>query len=494
MSQIPLSAAIVAAGLGLAPAAFASSHREAPLITQSPKLDGTDFYLFRSYEKGRSAFVTVIANYLPLQDPYGGPNYFTLDPNALYDIHIDNKGDARPAMTFRFRFQQKDESLALSIGGKSVPVALTELGKLTTPVPPTQNVVETFTLSLVTYAGGTEHETPITNAATGRSLFNKPVDNIGEKTIPDYAAYAAQFMYSIDIPGCATRGRMFAGQRKDGFVVNLGETFDLVNYAHPAGEQFSNTTANTIGDKNVTSLALELPVGCVVNGTDPVIGAWTTSSSVAAIDGGGLRVTQASRLANPLVNEVVIGLPDKDRFNASQPVNDAANFLKYVQYPTFPAIVASLFGTPAPTAFPRVDLVTVFLTGIPTLNKPASLTVAGEEMRLNTAIPAVAVGTQNRLGVIGGDKAGFPNGRRPGDDVVDIELRVLMGRLYTLGLFGSPTDAPSGSLDFTDGACVTSAMFPAAFPYLLTPIPGSPKAATDAASTSGPPAHPGACK
>ena len=224
--------------------------------------------------------MTAIANYQGLQDPFGGPNYFTMDPNAVYDINIDNQGTGSPSIAFRFRFSLVDNTLALTIGGKSVPVALTELGQISTPVPATQNVVETFTLSLVTYRGGSVTETPVTNAATGERVFSKPVDNIGNKTIPDYAEYASQFVYNISIPGCATPGRAFAEQRKESFVVNLGEAFDLVNYANPVGEQFSNTAANSIGDKNITSLALELPIACVVRGGDPVIGAWTTSASI----------------------------------------------------------------------------------------------------------------------------------------------------------------------------------------------------------------------
>ena len=483
MICIRASAAVMAATLGLTPAAFASSHREAPLITQTPKLDGTDVYLFRSYEQGRSNFVTMIANYQPFQEPTGGPNYYTMDPNAVYDINLDNQGTGRPSMTIRFRFANTVKGLALTIGGKQVPVALTELGQVTTPAPATENVVSTFTVSLVTYANGIAAETPITNASGGGAVFNWPVNNIGNKTLPDYAAYAAQFVYSVNIPGCGAPGRIFSGQRKESFVVNLGETFDLVNYAHPVGEQYANTAGNSIGDKNISTFAVEMPIACVVNGTDPVIGAWTTSSSVVKSGAGTSSLQQASRLGNPLVNELVIGLPDKDKFNASLPANDG-QFLTYVTNPTIPAIVEALFGTRAPTAFPRQDLVAVFLTGIAGLNAPAHLVAASEEMRLNTSVAPVAKGAQNRLGVIAGDNAGYPNGRRPGDDVVDITLRVAMGRLYTLGFFGSPSDAPSGSLDFTDGADVDSTLYGNAFPYLNTPIPGSPQAAQAAASSN----------
>jgi hypothetical protein len=184
----------------------------------------------------------------------------------------------------------------------------------------------------------------------------------------------------------------------------------------------------------------------------------------------------------PLVNEVVIGLKDKDRFNASRPAQDA-QFATYVTNPTLPALVELLFGSVgvrAPTNFPRSDLVTAFLTGVPGLNRPMNVRPS-EMLRLNTTTAIAAQASQNRLGVIGGDLAGFPNGRRPGDDVVDIELRVAMGLLCTLNApaaFGCvPGDAPSGSIHFTDGAYLDSTVFTAAFPYLNLPIPGSPNGA-----------------
>ena len=185
--------------------------------------------------------------------------------------------------------------------------------------------------------------------------------------------------------------------------------------------------------------------------------------------------TQVSRLGMPLVNELVIGLKDKDRFNHSKPENDG-QFGTYVTNPTLPALVEILFGSAgvkAPTNFPRTDLIAAFLTGFTGVNKPAG--GGGAEMlRLNTSITPVVAGAQKRLGVIAGDNAGFPNGRRPGDDVVDITLRVAMGRLCTLSLGGCvPANAPSGSTDFTDGAYVDSGFFDATFPYLKTPLPGS---------------------
>jgi len=266
-------------------------------------------------------------------------------------------------------------------------------------------------------------------------------------------------------------------------VVNLGETFDLVNYAHPIGEAFANTQPNSIGGKNVTSLILEVPINCLVSDGRSIIGGWTTASlpqtrvlkGVFKDDKPDLEVgdyRQVSRLGMPLVNELVIGLKDKDRFNASRPADDA-QFAKYVTNPTLPAIIEALFGTKAPTLFPRADLVATFLTGIAGLNQPKKATPA-EMLPLNTSIAPTACASQNRLGVIAGDNAGFPNGRRPGDDVVDITLRVAMGRLITLGFFGSAGQAPSGGLDFTDGAFVQCTDFDPTFPYIKNPLPGSP--------------------
>ncbi len=234
-----------------------------------------------------------------------------------------------------------------------------------------------------------------------------------------------------------------------------------------------------------------MPTACLLSTTtsDPVIGGWTTASmrqgrllnpfpgaTVGASLEGGAWV-QVSRLGMPLVNEVVIGLKDKDRFNHSKPSADA-QFADYVTNPTLPALIEVLFGAQgakAPTKFPRGDLVATFLTGISGVNQPKTVTPA-EMLRLNTAQPPTAIGAQNRLGVIGGDGAGFPNGRRPGDDVVDIALRVVMGKLCTLSIGGCvPADAPAGAIRFTDGAYLDETFFNGNFPYLKTPLPGSPQ-------------------
>ena len=501
----------------------ASSHREAPGITKTPKLDGTDFYMFRSYEAGRAGYVTLLANYYPLQDAYGGPNFFTLDEDALYEIHIDNNGDSREDITFQFDFQRTSKDLALTVGDRTVAAPLINLG----PIGPGRgdtanlNVLETYKLTIVRGDRRTGRHDAIT-AASGGATFKKPVDRIGDKSIRDnnpavYNQYADNHIYDIEIPGCSAGGRVFVGQRREGFVVNLGELFDLIN-TNPLGPE--NGEANDLAAKNITTLALEVPIDCLV-AADPVIGGWTTSSAgkvpastnaggncaqaqpsahrpdptlaspddcratgQASASAGGAtppgQYSQASRLGMPLVNEVVIGLKDKDRFNASEPEGDE-RFLDYVTHPTLPVIIQLLFGV-TPPAVPRNDLVQVFLTGVPGLNQPTSVSPA-EMMRLNTSIAPVGAAAQNRLGVLGGDVAGFPNGRRPGDDVVDVELRVVEGILLSAN--------PAGFPKFTDGAISSATiaydpagnvsgnaafrLFRDTFPYLTAPLSPSPK-------------------
>lgn len=465
-----LGAAALASIGAFANASKASSHREAPLITEMPKVDATDFYMFTSYEAGRADFVTLIANYQPLQDPYGGPNYFTMDPEARYEIHVDRNGDALPDMTFRFRFQNKLRDIALPIGPagnqKMVSVPLRNVAPITAQNDSGLNETESYTLELV--QGNSVVK--LKNAANGESSFRKPYDNVGTKTFPNYDAYAAAHVYNVVLPGGHT-ARLFVGQRKDPFVVNLGEAFDLVNL-NPLGPV--NGEEDKLADANVTSLILEIPKAFLVQPNQPIIGAWTSASLPRKRTLKGIPTfeaptqefgdfVQVSRLASPLVNELVIGLKDKNRFNASKPADDA-QFADYVTHPTLPALLQVLFGVQAPTLFPRADLVQVFITGVPGLTANGSF---GEMLRLNTSIAPTPKAQQSNLGVLGGDLAGYPNGRRLGDDVVDMSLRVVMGVLL------SPTDAPAGQLPYTDGAFVDASFFDDVFPYVRTPLPGA---------------------
>lgn len=503
--------AVAVAGLCVtAGLSHASSHREAPFITETPKVDGTDFYMFRSYETGRADFVTLIANYLPLQDAYGGPNYFDMDEDAIYEIHIDNSGNAEEDLTFRFEFTDVLNDIPLEVGDASIPAG--EPGSVQMVSVPLKNIgdatdaanvqfSQTYTVSVIRGDRRTGTVETVSNVTTGTGSFDKPLDNIGNKSFADYATYANQHVFEMAIPGCNTNGKVFVGQRKEAFAVNLGEIFDLVN-TNPLNADRSNEGAGDLADKNTTSFALEVPTSCLtgtantaMDGSgDPVIGAWTTASvrqarvinpapttngKGATVEGGAY--TQVSRLGMPLVNEVVIGLKDKNLFNASEPKDDAAQFATYVTHPTLPELLEILFGDPtanggegdlAPNNFPRTDLVTAFLQGVPGVNQPNGVT-ASEMLRLNPAIAVTDAGSQNDLGVLAGDNAGFPNGRRPVDDTVDASLRVAMGALVEL-LGGDAADAPAGGAGFTDGVQLDPAELQTVFPYLATPIGGSP--------------------
>jgi hypothetical protein len=493
----------------------ASSHREAPNITRLPTVDSTDFYMFNSYESGRNGYVTLLADYLPLQDPYGGPNYFALDSAALYEIHVDSDGDAKEDLTFQFRFTNRlandNRGIKLGIGGSQVAVPLKNVGPVSANDSSLLNFNESYTLSVVRGDRRRGQSAPVTRMSDGSATFGKPYDFVGTKTftsVQGYQDYASKFIYDVNVPGCNQPGRVFVGQRKEPFAVNLGKVFDLVNLVPVDGTAFpggimQNPANNQIANKNITTLALEVPASCLKGSGNGVIGGWTSASlrqarllnprptfSKPEVSGGAW--TQVSRLSAPLVNEVVIGLPDKDRFNASQPKDDG-QFATYVTNPTLPALLDVLFRGPvnstlgtsfaniAPANLPRNDLVTAFLTGFAGVNQQAKVTPS-EMVRLNTAIAATPAAQQSTFGVAGGDLAGFPNGRRPGDDVTDIALRVVMGRLChpipvngtqtNLGLC-SPNDAPVGTAPFTDGAPVTAQDFDLEFPYLRTPLPGA---------------------
>ena len=488
--------------------AMASSHREAPFITTAPKVDGTDFYMFNSYETDKASNVTLIANYLPLQDAYGGPNYFSLDPNALYEIHVDNNGDGKEDLTFQFQFKNElaknGAGITLPIGGKDISIPLRQAGAVTNSPNAPLSYTESFTLNVVRGDRRSGTRSAVTTTGGG-TTFGKPIDYIGTKTFPggSYEAYANSYIQTINIPGCSAPGKVFVGQRKEAFSVNLGVIFDLVN----APAAFITNEANAaaggkfgeLENKNVTSLALEVPASCLTQGNEKVIGAWTTASlrqgrllngspksGLQATEKVGGAWTQVSRLGMPLVNEVVIGLKDKDKFNGSKPVNDAANFADYVTNPTLPALLESLFGVKAPTNFPRTDLMSAFLTGLPTVNRPSNVTGLGvggpltEMLRLNTSIAAKPAAQQNSLGVAAGDASGFPNGRRLGDDVVDVSLRVAMGALCVLTgntdalkVGCKPSDAPNGGTPFVDGVRASATDFKQVFPYLNTPLPGA---------------------
>lgn len=512
--------------------AWSSSHREAPNITEMPKVDNTDVYAFRSYEPGRAGFVTLIANFQPFQEPGGGPNYFTMDDDALYEIMVDNNGDAVEDVTFQVKFNnflRAGTGITYNVGGKTLPIALRHGGRVASSGDPNLGEYERYGITVVRGDRRSGTRATVTKASTGSAQFEKPFDNVGNKSVVNYPGFSDQFIFPTAIPGCASGGRVFVGQREEAFAVNLGPIFDLVNFVpiqgsndpvYSSGSPFPGGITQSVlnqelieepGDLprgygyNVTSIALEVPISCLTGNGNGVIGVWSSASlpqsrllkpnpTYVAPDTQGGALVQVSRLGMPLVNEVVIGLPQKDLFNAAKPTQDVA-LADYVTNPTYPEYLNRLFRAPvnatlgtnfstlAPTNFPRADLVATFLTGIASLNQQASVTPS-EMLRLNTAVNPTPQTAQKTLGVVADDLAGFPNGRRPGDDVVDIVLRVAMGRLcHPVPIAGQPTqlglcqpsDAPTGLVAYTDGAPSNANMTMNRFPYLNPPLRGSPR-------------------
>jgi hypothetical protein len=429
----------------------ASSHREAPLISQDPVADGTDLYAFVSPDKPDT--VTLVANYYPMQDPAGFPNFYRFGDDVTYRINIDNNGDAVEDIFYQWNFQTE------IVNPNSF---LYNSGPIESLDSPNLNVRQTYTLS--EGRGGA-----LTQIATG--LMTPPV-NIGPKSTPDYEKLA-----DAAITDVGDGLKVFAGQRDDPFWVDLGGIGDLLTIRQLPGN--AGGGVDDLMGLNVETLAIQVPItqltsdGAAPSGADAadaVIGVWTTAlRQNTTVLGPGTRTAsgdhvQVSRLGMPLVNEVVAPLGAKDLFNASIPGNDA-QFLGAVTDPEIAKLLNLLYGN-ALVKVPetdRQDLVTVFLTGVPGLNQPPNVTPS-EMLRLNVAIPPSA--TENPLGVIGGDDGGFPNGRRLGDDVVDIELRVaagfLLGEEYQKGANGQ----------LGDGVPTNDVPFLSAFPYVALPHQG----------------------
>jgi len=462
-----------------------------------PQTDAADLYMFRSYESGRSNYVTFIANYNPRHPPFGGPNFYALDNKFYYNIYIDNNGDGHPDFYYQFSFISElingvFGGIKINVNNIPVDFSLKAAGPITSKNDPDLAFLEYYHVNYVeVHSGGGQTTTAITQAGSKSAVFQKPFDYVGNKTFPNYVSYANQFIYNINIPKCSTTGKLFVGQRNEPFSINLGKIFDLINFIPIQAGTIAgipgiaqSVSNNVIRGNNIDSLIIEVPIKCLIGSGNGVIGAWTSTVSQANHAG---KPHQKSRLGNPLYNELITGLKDKDRYNRRNPIQDG-KLMRYAFYPTFPQIINALFFpalsslnaswfTLAPTNKPRHDLVAVFLTGIPGLNQLSSPNpVMVEYMRLNTSTPVVSLAKQNPLGVIAGDSAGYPNGRRPGDDIVDITLRVAMGVLCHIpgAPFGcTPDQAVVGTVQFTDGSPLSASDFQSVFPYLNTPKPGS---------------------
>jgi len=354
------------------------------------------------------------------------------------------------------------------------------------------NWFEHYYINLVTGDRSKGVRQSIKNAQTGENVFRKPFDYVGTKSFPHYETYARSFIYDISIPNCGFNGRVFVGQRQDGFNINLGQIFDLINFIPiPGLANLSITESDANNDlsvKAITSIALEVHSSCLLAGSvsNGVLSSWVATRRLLHIGDEHIPGKQVSRLANPLVNELLIGIDQKGYWNRRH-VRYDADFFDFIAYPTMPEVINILFkdavntiifkdsplSNLAPQVFPRTDLLEIFYTGIPGLNSPANV-LSCDQLRLNTSIPAVSAANQKNMGVLANDLAGFPNGRRPGDDIVDIALRALVGVLLVPS--GAPLGtgpAPIGLVELTDGAPVDASYFDEVFPYLRTPIPGS---------------------
>ena len=457
-----LAACLVAtmAVFALAPrGGIASSHREAPFIATDPTADGTDLYAFVSPDDPDT--VTFVANYNPLEEPAGGPNFHGFGDDVRYQIHVDNDGDAKAEINYQFRFQT-------TVGNGDT--FLYNTGPVDSATDPDLNIKQSYSVGRVEKGKKTR---------LGRDIPVTPA-NVGPRSTPNYGPIADGTVASL--PGGI---KVFAGPRDDPFFVDLGSVFDLggLRPFNPAHVIPLNAEDGVDGLRgyNVHSIVIQVPKDQLTAddgpGDDPadpdsIIGVWTTSErkSTRVLRSNGSVVSkghwvQVSRLGLPLVNEVLIPLKDKNKWNGSVPSQDG-RFLEYVQDPELGRLIPGLYpGVTVPDA-PRDDLVTVALTGIPNLNQPANVT-ASEQLRLNMAIPPTPLAEQDRLGLLAGQSDGFPNGRRLGDDVTDILLRAIAGGYPFTPDFDVPPNNQLG-----DGVDANDVPFTGTFPYLATPHQG----------------------
>jgi uncharacterized protein DUF4331 len=434
---VAIAALTLVLAVGAGPS-FASSHREAPLTAADPQIDSTDLYAFVSPDAPDT--VTLIGAWIPFESPAGGPNFYPWATGVHYDVRIDNNGDAKPDLAYRWEFTNHY---------RNPKTFLTNTGPVKNLTDSTLNFYQTYTLTRIDVATG-KREALVTDAVAAPS-------NVGAASMPDYAALRRQAIVEFNDGS----SKSFVGQSDDPFFLDL-RVFDLLY-----GTNLKEAGDDTLDGYNVNVMALQVPKSALAAGGDParnpIVGVWTTAErqSVRTQASNGTNKTsgpwvQVSRLGQPLVNEVVAPVGAKDLFSGSKPQNDG-QFLAAVQDPEVPKLIESIYKIDAP-ATPRKDLVEVFLTGVKGLNQPA-VVVPSEQLRLNMSI--APSDPPNRLGVIGGDKAGFPNGRRLTDDVVDIALRVMEGELL-----GTKTKLGDG-VDHNDIA------FDSAFPYVAMPHSGS---------------------
>jgi hypothetical protein len=447
-----------------------SSHREAPEISKDPVADSTDLYAFVSPDK--PGYATIIANYVPLQDPNGGPNFFEFGDDVLYEIHVTNDADPTPDISYQFRFHTV-------VGNKKT--FLYNTGQITNINDPHFNRRQFYTV------------TRVENGHSRVLAQNVPCPpcNIGPRSTPNYETLAAQTVHSM-----TNGGTVFAGQRADAFHVDLGAVFDLLDLRPFQNLHLISTAAtngiNPLAGKNVHTIAIQVPFKDLTRGgvtptnvasPSSVIGVWTSASrrrSHVFETGAGSPQNfgswvQVSRLGNPLINEVIIPMGQKDEWNHEAPAGDK-EYLPFVLHPEvqglLPVLYPGVFKNLAAYTKPRADLAAILMTGIPTGVVPGFQNFTGPKpadmLRLNLAIPATPPASAKTAGLVAGDAAGYPNGRRVIDDVVTIELRAIAG--LTIPLV-DPSFTPDGAASLvTDGSPASPTQN--VFPYLAMPHDG----------------------
>ena len=448
-----LAVAVALKGSGPAPAQ-AASHREAPLISLDPEADITDFFMFRSYEAGQSDKVDLIMDVIPGEEPSSGPNYFNFDPNVLYSFNVDTNGDGNAEdVKFELRFRNEVRGNTSALGLPLAYTALPPITHLDGSGSEGLGVRQRYTLTMVKGNKRT---------VLADDLIAVP-SNVGPRTMPNYEQLAAEGTYALN-GGI----RVFAGQRDDPFYIDLGAVFDTL--------ALRSLGIDMLSGFNVHTIALEVPITLLTGETGAsTIGAYaSTSRQKITVEGSGKgKWVQVQRLANPLVNEVIIGLQEKDRWNATEP-QDESKFLGYYLKPRLALALQLVFGAntgctpfgdpscspnpPAPTDtslsnLNRTDLVNVLLK-----YKPTDIRLS-ELLRLNLNVKPTPLADQKRLTILQGDAAGWPNGRRPLDDVTDVAVQVVGGPNY-IGIGAG------------DNVNANDKALPAAFPFIASPWDG----------------------
>jgi hypothetical protein len=450
------------------PPTFAASHREAPITALDQKADITDWFAFVSPERPNS--VIFILNVDPFLEPSNGPNYFPFDPGILYEMKIDNNHDGVPDITFQFRFQTEIRNPGIFTGFVGNLAGIPAITALDGTGSQGLGLRQTYTVTMVNSAGS--------QVLSDTQVMYAVPSNVGPRTMPNYPALVQQGIYSL-----YNGVRVFAGTVADPFFIDLGGVFDSLNLrksvapvlsAAVDGDDHNNYAPNALAGFNVNSIILEVPIAMLTSdglahpATDKqaVIGTYATTSrqriTVLGEEGGRGGWAQVQRMGNPLINEAVIGTGSKDRFSMDLPIHDS-QFANFVLNPLLPQILSTL-GVPVPPA-PRTDLLPLVLYMAPICPGcgAADAGPIADLLRLNTGIAPTTTTVQKRLGFLAGDKAGYPNGRRPADDVFDISVRALAGIL---------ADGTKYGLALGDGVNVSSSPLGVVFPFLAPAYSG----------------------